>query len=481
MSALALDGQLQSFVESMPRDAGALEDYMATFLTEQVSLGQLLTVAAEREAEGQLNNLARTVTTKVLATKAGSQKLDQNEGGALDMIIGGLSRGLPIVRAEAAKAVGRAVESGCAKTWPFQIAESLGVAVVDDDVTVSDAACAAVAALAGNMRGAADAALAKAKAVATTPTQRLRYCDAGVRAVMRGSEIALTDDLVALALANDDPLLQLTALELVAKLGHSKIGAMALLQRVDAILDLAEQQSKEDDFVHVGDHAVAALGAVLATAARTFGPDEWLQVPIPRFLGLALGKLQDLNVAALDAVGAIASTDRGLDLVLDDPNIATNWLSLTSEDGRPAEDADLVRRHRLASFATAMSDRLWQRLDVTGTLLPKFVFASPRDPKVQIEAVNLLAVATKQAPSAATDLAAAPGFYEWLVNDDQDDPRMTNDQLRAKFHCLEAIYDAKPFNPTTQGHLQYLIQLGPFRPRKGGHIPPKVAVAERAA
>lgn len=255
---------------------------------------------------------------------------------------------------------------------------------------------------------------------------------------------------------------------------------MALLQRVDVILDLAEHERTEADVVHIGDHAVAALGAVLATGARTFRPDEWLRVTptIPRFLNLALGQLHDLNVAALDAVGAIASTSRGLDLVLGDTNVAAKWLALSSEDGRFPEDADLVRCHRLDSFATAMSDRLWHRLDVSRTLLPKFVFPTPRDPKVQIAAMNLLAVATKQASTAATDLATASGFYEWLVHDDQDDPRITNDQLRAKFHLLEAIYDRKPFNPTTQGHLQYLIQLGPFRPRKSS--PPKVAVAERA-
>jgi len=497
--SLSFDGSLRWFVESVPRDEGE-EAFVGDFLRERVSLSELLTVAAEREAEGQLNSLARTVTTRVLSTKAGSSALDRNDGGALDMLVGGLSRrAKPAVRAEASKAVGKAAFSS---GWATKVAEALGVAIVDDDVSVSDAACEAAATLTSkSSSGAGRAALEHAKTAAkSSPTKLLRYCDAAVRASLRkkgGLDVDVASDVVALAVQKRDPLLQLNALELVSKLGASDAGARAILRHVDALMALAAAKEEDDDMFKVGDHAVPALGSALATAAKSFSSADFSKESgcswfvedesLRRFLGLALGKLKDLNVSALEAIGAIASTARGLRLVLEDDALATQWLTLRADARTPSADVDVVQRHRLASFATALAGQkgddaangLWRRLAALEELLP-LATTSPRDPKIQIAAVHLLTVATNAAPSAAPDLASEAGFYEWLVRDD-DDPRTTSDQLRTKFHLLEAIYDKKAFNVTTQGQLAYLIQLGPFRPRKTQNPAPKVKVAERAA
>ncbi|KAJ8599162.1 hypothetical protein CTAYLR_008556 [Chrysophaeum taylorii] len=451
---------MEAKMEKLLEESG--EASVEAFLRE-VEVDQVLVAAAE-------SPLARRVLRRVAGTRMGAQAL--MSASALEIaLVGGLRHATGAVRAEAAKVIGLAISN--APTLPPEIT-AIGAAVVDSNVGAADSASDAVAALAAR---APDLAAAALQFPVANPSDGIRRADAAVRAAAACRQPEAFGDYLdpLFLLPANDPLLQLTATELIARLAANPAGAKFVL-RPDRRDRLASLAVKEDPF-SAGDRALAALAVALGAAAAAdddaADDDDAAAADILR-LALARFDREVDRVAAFEALGHVAASSAGLARVLRDDQLAARWLAFP-EGERPA-----VRTARLESIARALEggDQIWHHLAPA-----KIVFADAskaQHPPLKTAAVRLLTACVSRSPDALADLATLDGFYEWLVSHDPDRPP---DLARALFDLLEAVVkrDPSPFNDATRAHLRRLVDLGPFRPHPGAVFRPKVALKDRSA
>lgn len=486
----SIDAELQRLLNSMPREEKLAEAMLDEFFRHKITLAQLLVMAAEQEAsEESWPRSAMMAVHLVVSKRAGAERLMRDEGGALQLILGGLVGGSRNVRSQAARLLGTTVESSTSRP-PSVLVDALGAACIEkDDIGVANEAAEAVAKMAKRWPDMARAALNSAKRDGT-PSERVRMCDVAVRCSIASEEpevFALhLEILVDLAVkSSDDPLSRLTALELCSRLAARTPGARFLLRRDRLARLLAIARDTEDPY-HSGDHALSALGVSLGAAAAGFNDADWTALSesaeASEFLRISLERFcaDGDRIAAFQALGHFAATERGLDRVLSD-RVSELWL-------RSEDESKAVRTARLDSIAQAFSrtssvdacDAMWRRF-ATPTVLAAIArdAATSQTEALRLAAIRLLSNAIQKTTTALSDLTVSDGFYEWLVKHDPNLPAVVN---RSKYDLLEkaASKSPSPFNAATRAHLLKLRDLGPFRSGNlQGPSVPQVTSADR--
>lgn len=485
-----IDAEVQLLLNSMPHEEKMAEAFVDDFLQHKVTLAQVLVMAAEQEAsEESWQRSAATAVHLVLSRRAGAERLLGDEGGALRLILGGLAGGSRNVRSQAARLLGTTIESSDSHP-PSVLVDALGAACIEkDDIGVANEAAEAVAKMAKRWPDMAFAALNSAKKDGT-PSEGVRMCDVAVRCAIASEQPEMfaphLELLVDLAVkSSEDPLSRLTALELCSRLAGRASGARFLLRR-DRLARLLAVARDTDDPYHTGDHALSALGVSLGAAAAGFNDTDWnalsASAEASDFLSLALERFSTDGdrIAAFQALGHLAATDRGIDRIFRD-RVAEVWLRSENENKE-------VRTARLDSVAQAFSrtssvdacDALWRRF-ATPTVLAAVArdAATSQTEALRLSAIRLLSNAIQNSTAALTDLAVSDGFYEWLVKHDPNLPAIVN---RTKFDLLDrvATKSPSPFNGATRAHLLALRDLGPFRSGQSrGISTPQVTLADR--
>jgi len=461
-----LETKVRRFVEISSRQ----EEDVARFLSQELSLTQLLKFAAEREAAASKESLvnphvARSALRIVLSTSVGAGALC---GEAFEMFCWGLScDALASVRSETLKCTKLLCQSAT-KDVIKSLIEPVAKAILSDDVGVCEAACDTAAEMAKRDIHCYHIAMRLAGNIIV---KQLRCLDAGCRclvAIGQSNTEEYGDLIQHLATAcswDHDPLSRLVALELIKKTATQHTCAQILCNHVllEPLLSIA--QDTEDPFA-TSEHALAAL------AELVIGADTALQ-DTSRLLALTLSRLSDDNqyhVAALRAVARLAKANKTE--VLLNPQLADAWLCW------PQNEASYIRLARLDALTNVFTSsstaavNCWSKL--TSKQLVHGIFQIAQDyaksEAVAVAGIDTLAAAIANVPDALDYLLNEfNDFYAWLVSDDSDGAGgafFTPPLAHAKYRLLVAVANKTPtpFNAATATLITSLINQGPFRP-----------------